>query len=46
MAGKRFKDTEKKLNMKKVLLILIMPIIIVLGYLGYKEYQDFWKVIM
>ena len=37
MAGKRFKDTEKKLNMKKVLLILIMPIIVVLGYFGYKE---------
>ncbi len=37
MAGKRFKDTEKKLNMKKVLLILVMPIIIVLGYIGYKE---------
>ena len=41
MAGKRFKDTEKKLNMKKVLLILIMPIIIVLGYLGYKEIPRF-----
>ena len=41
MAGKRFKDTEKKLNMKKVLLILIMPIIIILGYLGYKEIPRF-----
>ena len=37
MAGRRFKDTEKKLNIKKVLLILVMPIIIVLGYIAYKE---------
>ena len=28
MAGKRFKDTEKKLNIKKVLLILMIPVII------------------
>lgn len=37
MAGRRFKDTEKKLNIKKVLLILVMPIIMVLGYIAYKE---------
>ena len=41
MAGKRFKDTEKKLNIKKVLLILMIPVIIAGGYFGYKELPRF-----
>ena len=39
MAGKRFKDTEKKLNIKKVLLILMIPVVIAGGYFGYKEFK-------
>ena len=41
MAGKRFKDTEKKLNIKKVLLILMIPVVIAGGYFGYKELPRF-----
>ncbi len=41
MAGKRFKDTEKKLNIKKVLLIFMIPVVIAGGYFGYKELPRF-----